>query len=229
MTHQGGEGLVWEVLLPERGTRYGQAYTRPRATLVITSPTHGEERLTIPVAVGRSLEAMVREGHAPLRGRSELLYELRERSQRAAATRAEALVGKRDYSARELERKLADDGYGEQVRTALVARYCELGIVDDARYGAVYARSKLSAGWGPQRIERELAHKGIELASIPGWPDEFIEGDALEERAYALACRRGVSERNGYEKLVRFLLGKGYAMSVARKVARRVVDEQAET
>lgn len=218
----------WSVELPERGSRGRSGTGRPRAVLLVSSEEHGEERLSIPVPVGRSLAELKKGTGAQPRWRTELLYELRERSRVCAAARAEALIARRDYSARELERKLAEDGYGEKVRSELVERYRGLGIIDDGRYATVFARSKIAQGWGPRRIEQELQRRGVDPRELEGWPDAFYEDESPEERAYRLASKRRVAERNGYEKLVRYLCGRGYSIAVATSVARRVVAEQRE-
>lgn len=223
----GGPSFCWTIELPARGAHSGDGCARPRAALVLTSFEGGDERLEIPVAVARSLGRAAAEGLQAC-SRPELMRELGAHARSCAAKRAEALVAARDYSRFELDRKLADDGYEEGVRREVLDRYEMLGIVDDARYGSVYVRSKLSAGWGPQRIERELGRRGVDIQSVPGWPEEFLEDDAEEERAYRLASSRRVAERNGYEKLVRYLCGRGYSVSCAKRAARRVVREREE-
>ena len=65
----------------------------------------------------------------------------------------------------------------------------ELGLVDDARYGRVFARSKVLSGWGQRRIEMELERRGVDPGGVRGWPDEFLEeaGSELEQRATEVA------------------------------------------
>ena len=220
-----GEDLSWEVELPDRRT-LGLGYgARPRATLTVVTEDRGEERISLPVSVGRVLKSKTDAHELNPGSRAELLYEVREMSGRCAALRVEKLVDKRDYSAQELSNKLALDGFSASIREAAVSRAQDCGLVNDNRYAATFIRTKLSSGWGVSRIERELRLRGIELREVPGWPEEFVEEGDEDERAYAVASTRRIAEKNGFEKLVRFLCGRGFSMGCAVRAARRVMDE----
>lgn len=221
-----GAPFSWDVELPGRGGR-STAGRPSRARLSVVSQTHGEESWSVPVAVGRRLEALSREGDGPA-CRSELLVRLGELSRACAHARMEELVGRRDYSARELTDRLLRDGYARSVAEEVVGRAREVGIVDDARYGAAFARSKALAGWGRIRIERELARRGVDAAEIPGWPEEVLSADEERERALALASRRRLTGKNDYQRLVRFLCGRGFAPSLATSVTREVLAANGE-
>lgn len=212
--------LSWSVELPARGVRSA----RPRASLCVSSESHGEERLSLPVSVGRRLEALADEGFEPA-SRAELLHRLGEVSRQCAHARMEAFVGRRDYSCAELTRRLCDDGFTRSVADEIVSRAREVGIVDDARYGAAFARSKALSGWGRVRIERELSRRGVDPASVPGWPEEFLSAEDERERAHSLASRRRLTGKNDYQKLVRFLCSRGFAVSLSTSVAREVLSD----
>lgn len=218
------DAFTWDVALPER--RQGALGTaRPRATLSVSSPQGGDETVSVPLSVGKLLKAKHDSGEANPASRGELMFLVREVSVRCASTRIERLVDKRDYSQRELDDKLRADGYSPSVREQCLGRAIDCGLVSDQRYAAAFIRTKVSSGWGSQRIERELRRRGIEPSDVPGWPDDFFSGESEEERAYAVARTRRLAQRNGYEKLVRFLCGRGFSLSLSMRVARRVADE----
>lgn len=214
--------FAWSVELPARGARPSGGRA-PRAQLSVSSTSHGDERIVVPVAVGRALDRLSREEAVP-DSRAELLFRLGELSRRCAHARMEDLVGRRDYSSRELTERLLRDGYARSVVEEIVARAVEVGIVDDARYGAAFARSKVLAGWGRVKIERELSRRGVEPTEVPGWPEEFLSADDERVRALALASRRRLTGKNDYQKLVRFLCGRGFAIPLATSVAREVLE-----
>ena len=135
----------------------------------------------------------------------------------------EDLVGRRDYSAGELAERLSLDGYARTVVDEVVSRAQEVGIVDDARYGAAFARSKTLSGWGRSNVERELARRGVDVGDIPGWPEELLSAEEERERALALASRRRLTGKNDYQKLVRFLGARGFSASTSASVAREVL------
>lgn len=215
--------LSWSVELPERHS----TALRPRARLRLCSESHGEELISVPVRVGRGLRSLSDEGFAPS-GRSELLHRLGELTRSCAHARMEDLVGRRDYSRRELEERLLADGYSRSVTDEVVSRACEVGIIDDLRYGAAFARSKVASGWGRVKIERELSRRGVDASLVPGWPDEFLSADDERERALALASRRRLTGRNDYQKLVRFLCGRGFPLGLSSSVAREVLSAAAD-
>lgn len=223
----GGPGVDWEVEPPARGSRAG-AWGRPRATLRVSSEAGGDEELRVPVSVGRRLESERSSGAPSPRSRAELLHYVRELSRSCGRARVEELVGRRDWSAAELARRLVEEGWTSAVADELVARARECGLVDDARFGGAFARAKVAAGWGRLRIERELSRRGIDAASIEGWPEEFVgEGGELA-RARELASRRRLTGRNDYQKIVRFLCGRGFAAGVASEAARDALREAGE-
>ncbi|MBE5024637.1 regulatory protein RecX [Olsenella sp. DSM 107455] len=196
----------------------------PRATLLVSSVDHGDESLSIPVAVGRRLEALAKDDSFAPSSRAELLYAVREIARLCAHSRMEDLVGRRDYSRAELTERLLRDGYRSEVVDELVERAVEVGIVDDCRYAAAFARSKVLAGWGRLKIERELSRRGISPSDVPGWPEDFVSAGDERERALSLASRRRLTGRNDYQKLVRFLCSRGFSVGISTSVAREVLD-----
>ena len=216
----------WDVELPERGSA-SLGGRRPLATLAICSESHGQERIPIPKAVGRRLVSLLESDGDQPSGRSELLYRVRVISLELARSKAEELLNRRDYSSSELAAKLREAGYHPSVADEVVARFVEVGLLDDRRFAELFARSKAAAGWGRIKIERELAHRGVDATQLEGWPSGYLEEDE-SETAFALASRRHLSGKNDFQKLVRFLCGRGFPMGVAMDAAKRVLAEAEE-
>mgnify|MGYP002761769668 FL=1 len=216
----------WNVELPERGSA-SLGGRRPLATLVVTSSTHGQERISVPKAVGRRLASLADSDGEQPESRAELLYRVRSMSLELARSKAEDLLNRRDYSSSELAAKLREAGYHPSVADEVVARFVEVGLLDDRRFAELFARSKAAAGWGRIKIERELARRGVDATQLEGWPSGYLEEDE-SETAFALASRRRLSGKNDFQKLVRFLCGRGFPMSVAMDAAKRVLAEAEE-
>lgn len=221
-----GLSFSWDVELPERGSA-SLGGRRPLATLAICSESHGQERIPIPKAVGRRLVSLLESDGDQPSGRSELLYRVRVISLELARSKAEELLNRRDYSSSELAAKLGEAGYHPSVADEVVARFVEVGLLDDRRFAELFARSKAAAGWGRIKIERELARRGVDATQLEGWPSGYLEEDE-SETAFALASRRHLSSKNDFQKLVRFLCGRGFPMGVAMDVAKRVLAEAEE-
>lgn len=218
--------LSWDVTLPERGARTS-TWQRSRARLHILSPEHGEEDLSVPVAVGRRLQEARETASAPT-SRQELLALVDELSTLCAHARMEELIARRDLSAHELRERLGRDGYQDRVIDDIVARAERTGLVDDARFAAAFVRSKASVGWGRLKISRELAQRGIDIEGLGVWPDELLCEEGELERARELAGRRRLTGQNDRQKIMRFLCGRGFSASVAARAAREATDDEEE-
>lgn len=218
------EGCVsWDVVLPDRDApRYGW---RPLKAKVMLETCVGEETWSVPMAVGRKLASLRKSRGGELGSRAELAYEVRKASKAAGRRRLESLLNKRDYSSAELKEKLASDGYSIETTDALIAAAVSGGAVNDARFADVFIRSKIYAGWGRQKIERELSRKGVEAESIPGWPEEYFEEGSELERARELASRRRPTGKNDFQKTVRYLCNKGFSMNIAIDAAKSALDQ----
>lgn len=224
----GSAALVWEVQLPDKGSRVRAWGAKPRATLLMSLGSAHEEHLALPVQVGRILAAKQRSGEVHPVSRAELLYVVGELSRSCARSRIERLIDRREYSSEEIRAKLKQDGYASATIDACLSRAMEAGLVSDARFADAFIRSKLSCGWGMMRIERELARRGIDATGVAGWPDKFLDPQDELSRAVELASTRRVSGPRAYERLVRHLCSKGYATGVAMRAARLVLAEREE-
>jgi regulatory protein len=224
--HATSEDFVWSVELPSR-TAPPLGGKRPRAKVLIGSSEY-PEMVLVPLAVGKAL-AKKADDVCDLPGyscRAELLHAVRSIEGRCAVTRLTGLVDRRDYSVHEARTKLHDDGYLPSVIDEVVEHAQEGRLLDDDRFADVYIRTKVQAGWGSYRIERELARKGIDASEVPGWPDDYLDPDGEADRAYALIASKSVSGAHPYEKLVRFLNTRGFSFSVSKDAARRLLEDR---
>lgn len=136
------------------------------------------------------------------------------------------LLQKREYASRELLTKLRDCGYSKDVCDTVVQDLRRANLVSDTRFTEVFVRSKLSAGWGLRRIERALEQRGIRTSEITDWPHGFVDVEEELDRAVDVARRKRVRPPNEFGKLVRFLMGRGFAQHVAMDAARLVLEEE---
>lgn len=133
-----------------------------------------------------------------------------------AKERALQLIGYRERSVAELESKLRDSGFPIDIAAAVVERFREVELVDDARFASAWVRSRKAAGYGSRRISRELADKGV-AAEIVEAVLAPTEGDA-DEVSLAVRSLRGRTPRDraDSQRLIRRLLGRGFDLSAAR-------------
>ena len=150
----------------------------------------------------------------------------------APSLKARALrwLAQREHSRSELRRKLlrhveaADEGADAAVDTLLDALERE-GYLSDARFVESRIRAR-AARLGTARIAAELAQHRIELPA-----DSARELAANEwQRAHALWQRRfGIAAEDAAERArqARFLIGRGFATDVVRRVVRGLDPEGA--
>ncbi|RDB62364.1 recombinase RecX [Gordonibacter sp. 28C] len=138
-----------------------------------------------------------------------------------AFRKIERLALMREQASASLRARLAHDGFSEQASSAAVDRAVACGLVDDARYAEVLVRSRVSQGRGAQGISAELEGLGIDIAVVPGWPDEFpVDRDSEVERALALLDRKPPRAKNKRDAAYRRLAQKGFGASVSSTAAR---------
>ncbi|WP_233275958.1 regulatory protein RecX [Isoptericola variabilis] len=137
-------------------------------------------------------------------------------------------------SRRELARSLARKGYPEQVVTPLLDRFDEVGLVDDAAYAELIARTRHGErGLARRAIAAELRRRGIE---------DDVAADALEqiepedERAAAaelarkhVARTRGQDREKRVRRAVAALARKGHSPSVAFGAVREALAAEGDT
>lgn len=219
--HSSLSGFEWSCKLPERSSAPLGSY-KPRAQILC----EGYEPYHIPVAVAKKLEQQIKKGECQEpESHAELLYLIRTASDKLALQRVADMVSRREYSSYEAAQRLERDGYSKACAERCVERAQELGIIDNKRFADSFIRSKVYMGWGPLRIERELSSKGIDPSAVGSWPEDYLGSESLTEAATELLRTKRIPEKNAYEKLVRFLVTRGYPLGVAKACVCSRLDE----
>ncbi|MDO4596567.1 MAG: regulatory protein RecX [Coriobacteriaceae bacterium] len=208
-----------DVELPKRSSGFGggSQSKKPRAIVRVRFGQDDCYELVVPVRFARTLCFQDYEGLEP--------REFFERFYHAQAASCFSLLvemlSRRDHSKAEAAKKLALYGYREEEIAPAIERACLLGYLDDARFASAFVRERISRGWGPRKIELELTSRGIDAREIPGYPDDYYDDEDLPDRAYRLLCKKNVPESRPREKLIRFLMGKGFSYDVSACAADR--------
>lgn len=210
---------------PAQAARSSWGGRRPMGTVTVRTGTD-TTTYAVPNAVAKVLAG--KEGQEVFATTAdELLEVIQALSLKTGRQRLMRLLARRDYSVHEATTKLELDGYDQATIRAVIGEFVGQRLLSDARFADVFVRSKVLAGWGVGRIERELKRRGIDVGAIEGWPDDYLEQDE-SERALELARRKQVRPPNEFAKLVRFLVNRGFKQSVAYDAARRALDEREE-
>ena len=137
---------------------------------------------------------------------------------------------------RYLARKLHERGWREDERApdlaALVARFVELGYVDDEAFARTRGSSLLRRGYGARRVSQSLAEAGV----AQGIRDEVTASQArLRHAALVMARKRRFGPFGGQlpdhetrEKQLAAMLRAGHAMDMAREMVNAASPEAAQ-
>jgi regulatory protein len=130
------------------------------------------------------------------------------------------LLGRRNHTAFELERKLLQRGYDKENVRKIILKCSQLQIIDDKISGRLYLNELIHKGYGPHRIKYVMSQKGMENQLI----DELLFEENVEKNERTLCEQvlakkiKTVSNKKDSKKLKallhRFLLSRGFSSSV---------------
>jgi len=131
------------------------------------------------------------------------------------------LLARREYGRSELRARLCARGIDAESVDAALDELERRGLLSDARYANAVVAQK-AGRYGRRAIAYALKGKGIDAAATDAALGQLAGRDEVAE-ALALLTRRydkPPANRNEKARQVRFLLSRGYAMSVALKALR---------
>ena len=156
---------------------------------------------------------------APTDQEAQALTQSVERSDRKL--RAMNLAAGKPISRRELERKLAGWGAGEEEQEAVCSRLEELGYLNDAAYAAQVARHYWGRGYGQRKIQDELYRRGIPREL---WDQALEQCQDPAEAIDAFLAKKlggGPVDRKELQKVSAALARRGYQWSDISDALRR--------
>lgn len=153
----------------------------------------------------------------------ELIY---DSEYRRAKSRALWYLDRADRTEKGLYRKLCEAGFDKKASAAVVARFVEVGLLDDRRFAENFAERCRDANISPRETVRKLYEKGIpyDMAKetvAETETDEETQIRALIEKKYA----RKMELENGAEKVYAALIRKGFSFSAVRNVLKKYSEE----
>lgn len=136
-------------------------------------------------------------------------------------------------SRHQLEQKLRDRKVPEDVSAALLARFEDVGLVDDAEFARMWVRSRgETRSLGRAALRRELGEKGIKGEAAEEALDELTP-EAEEHSARRLLARRmrpfdradPAARDKELRRLVGMLARKGHAPGTAFRLAAEALGD----
>lgn len=209
-----------QVTLPQKGKgpSFGSQGKKPMAEVRLVLENEDERLIVVPVRVGRVLVDSLPALPLEVDEAFDRIHALEGKVCMAMLT---DMLNRRDHSSSEVRTKLKLYGYRDEEIEPCVEHATQLRFLNDARFASYFIEERKRRGWGQRKIELELKAKGVDARDVPGYPEAFFSPDDDAERADQLLARRAIPPQKAYEKLVRFLMGKGFSYSQASDAVRR--------
>lgn len=143
-----------------------------------------------------------------------------------AKSRALWYLDRMDYTEKSLFEKLIKAGFGKKVSAEVLAKFCELGLVDDRRYAERFAERCKDSNISKREAVHKMVLKGIPL-DLAKQVTEELETDeesqilTLIERKY----QRKLTEENGFQKVFAALARKGFGFGSIKSALKKYNDE----
>ena len=144
----------------------------------------------------------------------------------AAYNYALNLLSARPYAVKALHRKLIQKEYSAADAEDAIRRLVDAGLLDDAKYAAQYARSKIvSSGTSKRRLQQDLYRKGIKTDVSAAAIGQVIEDEEIDTAAVVeQVARKKLAQLGDLEPLVvrrrlfAFLARRGYDIDEIKRV-----------
>lgn len=140
------------------------------------------------------------------------------------------VLTRRQRSEKEMEQKLQEKGFPEEIVLAILDRLRAAGLLDDARFARDWAAYRLASHpVGGQRLQRELQEHGVSSALAQEvvaalLPRELELGEA-RQLAKKYQRRQGEDKGHYCQRLARYLWQRGFASSTVRQVVREIAKD----
>lgn len=162
----------------------------------------------------------------------ELIAEIEQKVLKKRAVKyAMQLLLKKDYTVKELTDRLLRAGYSENCAGHALDYVASYGYVNDENYARRYLET-YSNRKSMRKMQMELRQKGIsdEIIEAAAEAAEMeCEQDTLRYYAEKKARSLDLSQDKDRQKLLRFLVGRGFSFSDAKTVMEEISIVQSET
>jgi len=141
----------------------------------------------------------------------------------SAKARAMRILGSRNYSSSEMERRLISKGESLETAKETVRWLEDVGAVDDPKYAEAIARHYSAKGYGVFKIKDELYRRGIAREM---WDDALAGLDNMHDAAYDFIEKKlgGSREKADIRRAADALCARGFSYDEARDAVSRFLD-----
>ncbi|MBE6776968.1 MAG: regulatory protein RecX [Ruminococcaceae bacterium] len=143
-----------------------------------------------------------------------------------AKSRAVWYLDRQDHTEKALYDKLIRAGFGKQASAKVIARFIEVGLIDDERYARNYAERLMEANVSKREAVQKMLLKGVpyDLAKAvleETEADEQTQIKNLIDKKY----RTKLTDQKGVEKVFAALARKGFSYSAVKEALKSYIEE----
>ena len=143
-----------------------------------------------------------------------------------AKSRALWYLDRMDYTEKALYEKLLKAGFGKRASAAVIARLCELGVIDDRRYAERLAERLKETNVSKRDAMHKMLLKGLPYDLIK----EIIDSDGTDEEEKIKNLLEGkyarkLAEEKGAEKVYAALVRKGFSYGAVRTAMKNYTEQ----
>lgn len=143
-----------------------------------------------------------------------------------AKSRAFWYLDRMDYTEKALYEKLLKAGFPKRASAAVIARLCELGVIDDRRYAERMAERCKENNISKREAMQKMLLKGVpyELAK------ELLDDCEVDEEEQIINLLEGkyayrLTQEKGAEKVYAALVRKGFSYGAVRSAMKKYVEQ----
>ncbi|MBO5321589.1 MAG: regulatory protein RecX [Clostridia bacterium] len=146
-----------------------------------------------------------------------------------AKSRALWYLDRMDYSEKALFDKLVLKGFDKKASSAVIAKFVDLGLLDDRRYAERLCEKLLNSGNSKRAASQKMRQKGLSYDLCKEILEETAadEGDTLSrliERKYL----EKLSDKENYHKVYAALVRRGFSYSDVRNALKKYTEDFSE-
>jgi regulatory protein len=141
--------------------------------------------------------------------------------------RAVRILGNRNLSSYELEKRLVSKGESQDTASEAVRWLEGIGAINDAQYAATIVKHYCAKGYGLARIKDELYRRGI---SRDMWDEALCSLDNMEEAAYYFIDKKlsGSRDKTELRRAADALCRRGFSYEEALEAVNRYLENTEE-
>jgi len=142
--------------------------------------------------------------------------------------RAIRILGNRQMSSNEIERRLLDKGESEEAAKETTEWLERIGAINDVEYAAAIVRHYTEKSYGMARIKNELFRRGIPREM---WDDAIECSEEPDEAVDEYLDRklRGSRDKDELRRAVNALCRRGFSYDDARSAVSRYLENTEES